>query len=79
MDLGNGILAPLPEATISVKEVMSKHGLTESGLQAYFPDYKPKAAAPKAAGGKTKKDSFPIWKGKNPNGTPAQYKQYLNK
>jgi hypothetical protein len=39
----------LPEATISVKEVMSKHGLTESGLQAYFPDYKPKAAAPKAA------------------------------
>jgi hypothetical protein len=79
MDLGNGILAPLPEATISVKEVMSKHGLTEIGLQAYFPDYKPKAAAPKAAGGKTKKDSFPIWKGKNPNGTPAQYKQYLNK
>jgi hypothetical protein len=45
MDIGNGILAPLPEAFISPKEVMSKHQLNESGLQGYFPDYKPKAAA----------------------------------
>jgi hypothetical protein len=25
----------------------------------------------------TPKDSFPTWKSKNPNGTPSQYKQYL--
>ena len=70
----DGILIPLPEAYISPKEVMSKHRLTEGGLQGYFPDYKAKAQAPKAKG---KKDSFPIWKSKNPNGTAAQYKQYL--
>lgn len=46
MDSG-GILIPLPEAIVSVNEVMSKHGLTEKGLQEFFPDYKAKAQAPK--------------------------------
>lgn len=31
-----------------------------------------------AKGGGKAKDSFPVWKSKNPNGTPAQYKQYKN-
>jgi hypothetical protein len=33
--------------------------------------------APVKGGGKAK-DSFPVWKSKNPNGTAAQYKQYKN-
>jgi hypothetical protein len=33
--------------------------------------------APAKGGGKAK-DSFPVWKSKNPNGTAAQYKQYKN-
>ena len=69
----DGILIPLTEAFVSSDEVKSRHQLTESGLQGYFPDYKPKAK-----GGKAKKDSFPIWMSKNPNGTAAQFKQYLS-
>ena len=33
---------------------------------------------PPAQGGGKAKDSFPVWKSKNPNGTAAQYKQYKN-
>lgn len=32
---------------------------------------------PEKGGGKAK-DSFPVWKSKNPNGTAAQYRQYKN-
>lgn len=75
VDLGQGILNPIPKPLrVSKSSITSIFGLTEQGLKAKL-GYKSQAAP---ASKPTKKDSFPVWRSKNLNGTPAQYKSYLN-
>jgi hypothetical protein len=74
---------------VTKNELMFKLGLDEAKLKANFPAYakeksgavqKPKSGVVTPKSGvtaKKTKDSYPAWKSKNPNGTPAQYKQYL--
>jgi hypothetical protein len=75
---------------VDESQISLQLGLNEKGLKTYFPEYakekgatptKPKTATTtaKAKPATAKKDSYPAWKAKNPNGTPAQYKEYLKK
>jgi hypothetical protein len=79
---GKGEYGDYIKAKITPEELMISEGIKDKQkLAKLFPDYKPKQAA--SGAGKPKesnkpKDSFPVWKSKNPNGTAAQYKQYKN-
>ena len=60
---------------VSTDVIKNKFGLeTDKEISEKFPSYRPKAAAPKPKG---KKMSFPKWKIKNPNGTPADFRKYI--
>jgi hypothetical protein len=50
-----------------------------SSAEEATPKATPKTTASEKPKAKEAKMSFPEWKAKNPNGTPAQFKAYINK
>ena len=71
---------------VTKKQMDSVFKLSEEGYKNFFPAYKAEKERikpdtnkkPASAPAKSKKMSLPMWKKQNPNGTIAQYKQYIN-
>ena len=67
------------KANNTYADQLNKEAKAGSSAEETTPKATPKTTASEKPKAKEVKMSFPEWKAKNPNGTPAQFKAYINK